>query len=464
MKSILQNRLNVLFVTILLSFTVFSVLGQSPRELYSQAQNSFENGKISSCLTSLQNCQIILGGSNARIELLRTQCYIVINDWTRAKIALRNFLNLVTPSDKLNDKWQAVLDLEEEINLKLDSEEKLFKQKIENQKLESLRSVEDELSIRTSTKLTKLTKLNTKNDREIFNYAIKSKDKNALTFYKEATGTIAESSHIKTVNHELDKHKYPSKYLLDAVLVQNVIEAKYLIEIGGNKNLKDINGNSLIHHAVNTNNIKMLQMLKEQGADLDLKNSNDESALMLALKLDKFAIFSSLLELGAKVKDDSKNSMGALHYSLIYSKSIKTTEMILRKGVDITKYFSVNDTLMSPLYYAVYYKKSIPLVQILLESGAPINDGKKDWSPLMAAVLTHNIDLVTELIKHNANVNLTGIHNWTALHFASRENQPKIVEVLLKSGADIKIKDEWGRTARKVAKENNCKDAFKLLK
>ena len=72
---------------------------------------------------------------------------------------------------------------------------------------------------------------------------------------------------------------------------------------------------------------------------------------------------------------------------------------------------------------------------------------------LFTACFNNQLEVVKILLNDgNANVNLVGEqHNWTALHVAAAFSNANVVELLLKNGADIKAKNDKGRTPFLVA-------------
>ena len=140
------------------------------------------------------------------------------------------------------------------------------------------------------------------------------------------------------------------------------------------------------------------------------------------------------------------------------------TNLLLQNGADVNKPLYYEDTIMSLLYFAVYNKQDIIMVGSLLNHGANVNLGKEGWTPLMAATLLHNESLVYLLIENKPDLNLKGIHGWTALHFAARENNPEIAKALLKAGASKEARDEWKRTPMNVAYENDKKESLKAIR
>ena len=55
------------------------------------------------------------------------------------------------------------------------------------------------------------------------------------------------------------------------------------------------------------------------------------------------------------------------------------------------------------------------------------------------------------------------LHDWTPLHYAAREDQPELVRILVKKGADKHAKDTWGRSPKDVAREYGYKEVIKAM-
>lgn len=89
------------------------------------------------------------------------------------------------------------------------------------------------------------------------------------------------------------------------------------------------------------------------------------------------------------------------------------------------------------------------IAESLIKAGANVNvrtvNGK---TPLQKATEKNHLKIVEVLIRHGANVNAVyNSENRTALHLASRNGFDKIVDLLLKSGASINYQNKYGRTA-----------------
>jgi ankyrin repeat protein len=92
--------------------------------------------------------------------------------------------------------------------------------------------------------------------------------------------------------------------------------------------------------------------------------------------------------------------------------------------------------------------------RILLQHGADANRATHEGvSPLHAAALRDDPEVVRLLIHHGSNLSArTGASpKATPLHFAASRGADAIVTALLEGGADPRVTDETGKTARDVA-------------
>ena len=117
----------------------------------------------------------------------------------------------------------------------------------------------------------------------------------------------------------------------------------------------------------------------------------------------------------------------------------------------------------SALTLACYYSNN-DVATYLIEHVKDVNSKSGYGTPLMAATVKKNSNLVKLLLENNANPNLTDQNNSTALHFSVIFNQQEIIELLIKHKADPNIKDNRGNTALDYAKITNNSKIIQLLK
>jgi ankyrin repeat protein len=101
-----------------------------------------------------------------------------------------------------------------------------------------------------------------------------------------------------------------------------------------------------------------------------------------------------------------------------------------------------------PMLNVAVEQKDTLSVQLLLEHGANVNsatavDGGAMDPALIPAAYTNNIEIIELLLKHGADPRIKGYQNNTALHSVKSK---QAAELLLAKGADVQAKDKYGRT------------------
>ncbi|XP_056249166.1 kinase D-interacting substrate of 220 kDa B isoform X2 [Seriola aureovittata] len=84
-------------------------------------------------------------------------------------------------------------------------------------------------------------------------------------------------------------------------------------------------------------------------------------------------------------------------------------------------------------------------------------------TPLMVAAEQGNLEIVQELIRRGANVNLDDVDCWTALISAAKEGHIEVVRELLENNANLEHRDMGGWTALMWAAYKGCTDVAELL-
>jgi ankyrin repeat protein len=93
---------------------------------------------------------------------------------------------------------------------------------------------------------------------------------------------------------------------------------KDFLENGGNKNITDIHGNTLLHMAVKYNQVRIVWLLIRKGIHLDFQNNIGDTALHLACKKGYSHIIEEIYRRGAKVH--IKNDEGKIALSYLNTK------------------------------------------------------------------------------------------------------------------------------------------------
>lgn len=158
------------------------------------------------------------------------------------------------------------------------------------------------------------------------------------------------------------------------------------------------------------------------GADLDARDSSKHSALHLAAMVDDAALVKELLRLGVSpAVVDSKKST-PLHVAAEHG-SVSCIAPLVKGGVPV-------DALDASGRTALFEARQADVAQALIDAGANPNTGK----------------------------------GWTPLHQHARfKERGPVIEVLLKAGADVSLKNGSGQTPVQEALEHKNASLAQLL-
>ena len=122
--------------------------------------------------------------------------------------------------------------------------------------------------------------------------------------------------------------------------------------------------------------------------------------------------------------------------------SVKTAEVLLRRGLDINQEaFTEGDWKATPLWFAIARGENLALAEFLLKRGSNPN------YCLWAAGFVENIEAIRLLVRHGAKVNDPSAVEESPFLGAIRWSHFKSAEELLKLGADVNYQDPTGMTA-----------------
>jgi len=448
-------------ITVILGLVLYhTTSAQSAKDHFFLAKQSVTDGNYDDAVIHLKECERLLKGSNARVESLKVVCYVSISDWVNAGIAYNHYMDFVKPDDRNSEGYEEIVSLKKSIDDGVEMLQHEYEEEVQKKEEERLEAVADE-------ERQFLSDLNRRKDamesREVEKFqklALTSRNRDILEFYKDNFGRIKSND---KVNEEIDKHKNPNRYLLQAVESGNTVEAEYLVGLGGNLNITNVAKDPLLHITVQKKDIAMLQKLVALKANLNIKNSLGETPIFLSIKEGFIRGFDFLLDNGSDIEIRTNGNNSILQYAIHFEQH-RAVERLLKMGVDANSMWTIDGVKMSPLYYAVYTVKSIPITELILARKVNVNElCNGNWTALMAAAFDNNAELLKLLLNFGADANIQGPYGWTALHFAARKNNIDISRTLLSKGASKRIKDVYKRTPRRLAREHENKAVMKLL-
>lgn len=256
---------------------------------------------------------------------------------------------------------------------------------------------------------------------------------------------------------------------------------QFLIKNSANVNLCDNKRVSPLSKACLNGYDNIVQLLVKSGAKVNLCDQNEVSPLFNATFCTEETL-SLLIQNGADVNKRDKNGDGPLHEACKKGRE-GTLQILLNNKVEVNQ---CNKNGYSPLYIACS-KGHTKIVQRLLGNGAEVNlcDENKN-SPLSKACENGHDAAVQFLLEYGADVNLCNTdgvspislacengHDRKKQHVMKYDQQGElltfetehesIVELLVKSGADLNLCDNNRKSPLFKAYENGHNNIVKFL-
>jgi len=124
---------------------------------------------------------------------------------------------------------------------------------------------------------------------------------------------------------------------------------------------------------------------------------------------------------------------------------------------------SVNYLRQNALHYAVIHNQP-KMIDLLRQNGAEIKPNAHGVTPLMMAIQLGNFQMVELMNPKFEDVNVAADDGWTAIYFAIRKEDRKILDYLIAKGACVNFQDTYVQTPMDFAKEVGWKYAQDKLK
>ncbi|XP_058810212.1 transient receptor potential channel pyrexia-like isoform X1 [Phymastichus coffea] len=276
----------------------------------------------------------------------------------------------------------------------------------------------------------------------------------------------------------------------------NVVEMKDLLEMEKGNLMKGPDGKILPNADQRFKNIAflwacfrglahLLPKLEEAGADIDyVESCTGMNSILVASLSSSITCLEYLIKRGA----DVNYANTALYYTPLhfaaFGSSVEAAELLINNGA---KFNSSSYTEVEPVLHCAVRARADKVVKLLLDKGASVvqknsqgetalhvacfvqciscaelllsTDGtdpnavnQNHRTPLHYAVMNtcSSPELVELLIKHGASVNVKDKQELTPLHIASLNEQSQCVDALIWAGADVSATTKTGLTALNI--------------
>jgi len=208
-----------------------------------------------------------------------------------------------------------------------------------------------------------------------------------------------------------------------------------------------------LHSAARAGHKEMVEFLIVNGADLDAKGDwPRETPLHGAAERGHKEIVEVLLNHGADINSINRSGETPLQYAA-YSNNKDIIELLLQKGATIAN------------LHIASYMGDLEKAEAFINEGVDIDalDGRGLDAPLHYAARNNQKQVIELLTAKGADVNLKNRPGQTPLDIAISQGHKDIAELLISKGADINAKDNRGNTLLHRAAQNDQKDIAELL-
>jgi ankyrin repeat protein len=204
-----------------------------------------------------------------------------------------------------------------------------------------------------------------------------------------------------------------------AIRANDLGKLKVLIGSASDVNIKDRHGSTPLMYSAAVGSVDAMKMMLASGADAKVKNAFDATPLMwCAANIDKVRL---LVDAGVDVNARSKQGMTALLIAASNAGSIDIVRLLIAKGARIgggeTAAPAEGGTEGMP-----QQKKA---------------SGEGRFTPLLAAAIANDLDMVRLFIEKGVDVNAATGHGDTPIQFAASAGNLAMVKLLLAKGADV---------------------------
>jgi ankyrin repeat protein len=230
-------------------------------------------------------------------------------------------------------------------------------------------------------------------------------------------------------------------------------KSAFLLEKGANVNAKLEDGKTVLMIAVKQDGAAdVVRTLLAKGADARAKDKDDGTTLMHAAPAGDVEVMNALLEKGVEVNAASGPDFGKLSFGTLADRPI--SPRVMQSG-------------FTALMGAV--ESGNPrAVKLLLDRGAnPKARYGPAFTPLTEVAQECKPEIVRMLVDKGAEVNAREYRGATPLTFVAASdctNAAQSAAILLKAGADWRIKTEAGETAFDFALKRGETDVVRLLR
>ncbi len=239
--------------------------------------------------------------------------------------------------------------------------------------------------------------------------------------------------------------------------------ARRVIAAGGSLAARDRRGAMPLAHAARAGGVAVVQLFLAAGAAIDARDLAGATALYRAAEGERQATVALLLEHGADPNLAGNAEVTPLA-AAAYRGNDRIVEALLARGA---RPDAVDATGKAPIVYAAA-RGFEAVARRLLDAGVDATASYGHGLTALMWAAGHEdgvgaraaIDVADLLIMRGAALDAVDDRGRTALMIAAERGDPEVVTALLRHGADPKVKDGGGKTARELAANDAVRAAL----
>ena len=244
---------------------------------------------------------------------------------------------------------------------------------------------------------------------------------------------------------------------------------RLLVDNGAHLDVSAYRGWTPLHSAARNGHLDTVKYLLESGTNVNTLSDDRKTPLDLAFDNGKPEVASFLSRFTADpIPSDCMVNQSSTHLQLSNERTVRLSQEPDFRGTPLSaasvngqldivrslldKGSDVNETDGHRVTPLHLTSTSVEVAKLLIERGAYVNARtKRGRTPLHSTIRYGNLEVVRLLLDHGANVNARARDDETPLHEVSQMGCLHITRLLVERGADVDVRDANGRTPRQVA-------------
>lgn len=218
------------------------------------------------------------------------------------------------------------------------------------------------------------------------------------------------------------------------------VQMRQFVDSGGNVNLRDDNGDTLLYYASFYEDVSLVKALLIRGADPNISNLKLQTPLIIASSKGNSGIAELLLQHGAKPDHVNAEGHRAIHFAVFYGHRQLT--YFLSSRCDLNAQNVDGDT---PLMLACYRGYRGMVLDLLYAKADPLIPNQKGETCLEIAEKMNHLDIIT-LLMDFLPPKVIKSKGPMLIHQAAKTNNDELLKMLFKLGIDPDSRNANGET------------------